>query len=987
MGIRPSAETGSGDGNQLAVDQIGEVYANVKTVADNIADVSQVADNLDQLEELGDVAEQTLTNATAAANSAAAADASADAAQASQIAAAASATTASADAATATAAVAEIDADRVAAEAAALSALASKNAAETANTNAQTAKTGAETAQTGAAASAATATTKAADATTQAGIATTKAAEALGSANAAATQAANALASANLADADRIAAEAAKTLSETAKTLAETAQAAAYAAQLAAETARDEAEAIAGGDFVAGSGDIMSGALAIEIASGTATPFRLQGGSGAMSYYKDATPSIAWHTGLSNAPGNAAGNDYCIGSYTAADGWAEIARFQRTNKKLILQGNVTTYGPLSEFGPQTGAAADNLFKMNCTNYGNNIEFWSHLGGVSQQDGYLASVRGSGVYFNGAIQMVFRVAGNAKLTTTATELTAAVPLLLPANAYGAGWNGSLKAATEDAIYDEIEALKALVVGSVKYVSTWNASTNTPAIPAAAAGNKGYYYKVSVAGATSIDGITDWKVGDWIISTGTAWEKVDNTDQVSTVNGQSGAVVLNTSHIAESGNLYFTEARARATVLTGYADGANSALAAGDSILAAFGKVQGQLNSKMGTGNSGTADLNTVIGSGSWRVEVPSANSPGFSYGQLLVIRGGGDTIAQMMFNYNNGDMAWRAGNPTAVGGAGAYSAWDKISNYAKLNSSPTFSDVTATGLFTSTGAGAGIQLGDRDGSGSYYLYDNGDVFRINYNGSSDIVFVSSTGVITAPDLTLSKVGTPTLTFAKSGGNTYSIFNDGNLHIRGPSTIWYDGAGHSWGPEAGGGGWAALDASWATFSVPLKLKNDAWHVSAEGNNRLFFANGGASYYGSPNSYHEWRGASDAVKMTLNGTTLSITAITLNGTDLGATLNNKAQAFTTILSKSASYTAADAENNAHIVMSGASRTLTLNSTPTAGCSFTCRFTTAWTISCTSLSKNGATPVSGGSVAAGKLVTFLHEGSGTWLAMGDIT
>lgn len=68
----------------------------------------------------------------------------------------------------------------------------------------------------------------------------------------------------------------------------------------------------------------------------------------------------------------------------------------------------------------------------------------------------------------------------------------------------------------------------VTGSLTYQSAWNASTNSPAIPAAAAGNKGYYYVVSVAGTTSIDGIAVWAPQDWIVSNGTAWQKVDNSE---------------------------------------------------------------------------------------------------------------------------------------------------------------------------------------------------------------------------------------------------------------------------------------------------------------------------------------------------------------------------------------------------------------------------------------------------------------------------
>jgi hypothetical protein len=81
----------------------------------------------------------------------------------------------------------------------------------------------------------------------------------------------------------------------------------------------------------------------------------------------------------------------------------------------------------------------------------------------------------------------------------------------------------------------------VVGSVNFQGVWNASTNSPAL-ASGVGTKGYYYIVTVAGSTNLNGITDWKLGDWAIYDGTAWQKVDNTDAVVSVNGYMGIVTL-------------------------------------------------------------------------------------------------------------------------------------------------------------------------------------------------------------------------------------------------------------------------------------------------------------------------------------------------------------------------------------------------------------------------------------------------------------
>jgi len=81
----------------------------------------------------------------------------------------------------------------------------------------------------------------------------------------------------------------------------------------------------------------------------------------------------------------------------------------------------------------------------------------------------------------------------------------------------------------------------------YKGAWNASTNSPAL-ASGVGTNGDYYVVSTAGNTDLDGITDWQIGDWAIFNGAAWQKIDQTNTVSSVNGETGAVVLGVANIA-------------------------------------------------------------------------------------------------------------------------------------------------------------------------------------------------------------------------------------------------------------------------------------------------------------------------------------------------------------------------------------------------------------------------------------------------------
>jgi hypothetical protein len=81
------------------------------------------------------------------------------------------------------------------------------------------------------------------------------------------------------------------------------------------------------------------------------------------------------------------------------------------------------------------------------------------------------------------------------------------------------------------------LPAAVLGQVEYQGTWDATSGSAP---SGSPEKGWYYIVTVAGTTSISGIAEWAVGDWIIYNGTAWNKVDNTDAVSSVAGLTGVI---------------------------------------------------------------------------------------------------------------------------------------------------------------------------------------------------------------------------------------------------------------------------------------------------------------------------------------------------------------------------------------------------------------------------------------------------------------
>jgi hypothetical protein len=149
--------------------------------------------------------------------------------------------------------------------------------------------------------------------------------------------------------------------------------------------------------------------------------------------------------------------------------------------------------------------------------------------------------------------------------------------------------------------------ASTTGQLVYRGSWSASSGVyPASPAL-----GDYYKVSATGTT---GGTDYNTNDSIIYNGTSWDKIDSTDQVSSVAGRVGAVVLDKSDVG-LGNADNTSdankpiSSATATALSGkqasgtYASGTGSASGT---------NTGDQTASSLGLGNvNNTSDANKPV----------------------------------------------------------------------------------------------------------------------------------------------------------------------------------------------------------------------------------------------------------------------------------------------------------------------------------------------------------------------------------------
>lgn len=127
-------------------------------------------------------------------------------------------------------------------------------------------------------------------------------------------------------------------------------------------------------------------------------------------------------------------------------------------------------------------------------------------------------------------------------------------------------------TSQYVLDAIDNLQAqidAVSGGLVYKGAWNASTNTPSL-ASSTGTNGWYYVVSAAGSTNLDGVTDWQVGDWAIYNGTAWQKIDQTNLVTSVNGYTGAVTLTATDVGAVGSVASSDGSVTVTTVSGAVD---------------------------------------------------------------------------------------------------------------------------------------------------------------------------------------------------------------------------------------------------------------------------------------------------------------------------------------------------------------------------------------------------------------------------------
>ena len=280
-------------------------------------------------------------------------------------------------------------------------------------------------------------------------------------------------------------------------------------------------------------------------------------------------------------------------------------------------------------------------------------------------------------------------------------------------------------TSQSVLDSIASLQSQITamaGFVNYEGTWNASTNTPTL-ASSVGTKGDYYVVSVTGTTNLNGVTAWTQGDWAIFNGSAWEKVDNTDLVTSVAGRTGAITLTTADISGLGTIA-TQASSNVSITGGSITGITDlAVADGGTGASDASGARTNLGLVIGT------DVLAPNGSAASLTSFPTFNQN--TTGTASNVTG---TVAVL----NGGTGATTtSGARTNLGLVIGTDVLAPTGSAASLTSFPTFNQNT-----TGTAASTPKLL-----STNFTIEESGGKLLFKY-GATTIASMSSTGVITS-----------------------------------------------------------------------------------------------------------------------------------------------------------------------------------------------------------------------------------------------
>ena len=189
---------------------------------------------------------------------------------------------------------------------------------------------------------------------------------------------------------------------------------------------------------------------------------------------------------------------------------------------LSLQGGIYASGYSTTLGHSVGPVANNVVTLRNTNTPGgftSINFQSSNpdGSADVTDAFIQAISGGGagyVRMQGKTSLYLDVGAANIIALSPTLAASTVPLTVPEEAYGAGWNANLSVPTKNAVYDKIEAVVATIpapVTSIVGITGTFAQFNTACTDADFArttaantftGSQTFSDQVSVAGALQV-----------------------------------------------------------------------------------------------------------------------------------------------------------------------------------------------------------------------------------------------------------------------------------------------------------------------------------------------------------------------------------------------------------------------------------------------------------------------------------------------------